>query len=274
MGERIINPIQNIHTSKKYKEVIFINPYRFGNGVDPDAQAFITAAGISDTTQQNAIKQLVADLKGYSLWTNFIGLYPIVGGVASSHAVNLKSPGTYNLTISGSPTHDSTGIVWNTSLVQQASTNIQLNQTSVNNVSVGYYTPTVSTGPWKEIEAGSDTVLLNLHISYEGAVYSDIYNASSGRTSVAVATSKGLTSASRTASNSHVVYKNGAAIVTSTTDIGTPTLPTSTIIFNSTIKTDRTMSFGFVASGFNATESANVYAAIQAYQTTLGRQVT
>jgi len=39
------------------------------SSVDPDAQAFITAASITDPTQQSAINQLVLDLKGYSIWT-------------------------------------------------------------------------------------------------------------------------------------------------------------------------------------------------------------
>ena len=36
-----------------------------GGGVDPDAQAFITAASITNPTQQSAVNQLVIDLKGY-----------------------------------------------------------------------------------------------------------------------------------------------------------------------------------------------------------------
>jgi len=61
--------------------------------VDPDAQAFITAAGITNPTQQSAINTLVVNLKGYSIWTKFKAIYPVVGGSASSHAVNLKTPG-------------------------------------------------------------------------------------------------------------------------------------------------------------------------------------
>jgi hypothetical protein len=38
---------------------------------DADAQAFITAAAITDPTQQAAINTLVVDLKGYSIWTKF-----------------------------------------------------------------------------------------------------------------------------------------------------------------------------------------------------------
>ena len=59
---------------------------------DPDAQAFITAAAITDPTQQAAINTLVVDLKGYSIWTKMKALYPFVGGTASAHKFNLKDP--------------------------------------------------------------------------------------------------------------------------------------------------------------------------------------
>jgi hypothetical protein len=84
-----------------------------GAPVDPDAQAFITAASITDPTQQSAINTLVVDLKGYSIWTKFKAIYPIVGGVASSHAVNLKTPGTFNLSFATGVTHSANGMVSN-----------------------------------------------------------------------------------------------------------------------------------------------------------------
>ena len=59
---------------------------------DVDAQAFITAAAITDSTQQNAINTLVLALKGYSIWTKMKAIYPIVGGTASQHKYNLKDP--------------------------------------------------------------------------------------------------------------------------------------------------------------------------------------
>ncbi len=98
---------------------------RPSGGIDPDAQAFITAAGITDPTQQAAINTLVVDLKGYSIWTKFTAIYPIVGGVASSHAVNLKTPGTYNLTFATGWTHSSTGMTPNGNTY--ASTGININ---------------------------------------------------------------------------------------------------------------------------------------------------
>ncbi len=86
-----------------------------GGGVDPDAQAFITAASITDPTQQSAINQLVVDLKGYSIWTKFKAIYPIVGGSASSHKFNLKDPrdldAAFRLTFSSGWTHSANGML-------------------------------------------------------------------------------------------------------------------------------------------------------------------
>jgi len=48
--------------------------------VDADAQAFITAANITNTTQQSAIDTLVKSLKTANIWTKMKAIYPFVGG--------------------------------------------------------------------------------------------------------------------------------------------------------------------------------------------------
>lgn len=81
---------------------------------DPDAQAFITASGITSTTQKNAINNLVIGLKADSLWTPIKALYPFVGGTASTHKWNLKDPrdldAAYRIIWNGTITHNSNGI--------------------------------------------------------------------------------------------------------------------------------------------------------------------
>jgi hypothetical protein len=88
-----------------------------GGGVDPDAQAFITAAGITNPTQQAAINTLVVDLKGYNVWTKMKALYPFVGGTASQHKFNLKDPrdldAAFRLVFNGGVTHNSNGVTFN-----------------------------------------------------------------------------------------------------------------------------------------------------------------
>jgi len=77
---------------------------------DPDAQAFITAAAITDPTQQSAINQLVVDLKGYSIWTKFDALWPMVGGTATKHSYNLKNTAQYQIGWNGGVTHSNLGV--------------------------------------------------------------------------------------------------------------------------------------------------------------------
>ena len=62
------------------------------SGFDADAQAFITAASITDPTQQSAINTLVVNLKSYGIWNQMFAIYPFVGGTAASHKWNLKNP--------------------------------------------------------------------------------------------------------------------------------------------------------------------------------------
>jgi hypothetical protein len=106
---------------------------------DPDAQAFITAAAITDTTQQAAINTLVIDLKGYSIWTKMKAIYPFVGGTATTHKWNLKDPrdldAAFRLQFIGGWTHSSLGATPNgtdtyadTKLVAQGT--LGLNSTS------------------------------------------------------------------------------------------------------------------------------------------------
>ena len=81
--------------------------------IDPDAQAFITAASITDPTQQSAINTLVTDLKGYGVWTKMKALYPFCGSTASQHKWNLKDPRdldvAFRLVFSGGGTHSANG---------------------------------------------------------------------------------------------------------------------------------------------------------------------
>jgi hypothetical protein len=81
---------------------------------DTDAQAFITAAGITNPTQQSAINTLVLGLKADSIWTKMNALYPFVGGTATSHKYNLKDPrdldAAYRLAFFGGMTHNANGI--------------------------------------------------------------------------------------------------------------------------------------------------------------------
>ena len=112
-----------------------------GGGIDADAQAFITAASITDNTQNSAINTLVTQLKTYGIWTKLKAVYPFVGGTASAHKFNLKDPRdldvAYRLTFGGGWTHSSTGAqpngtngYANTFFIPNTQTQINYNQTN------------------------------------------------------------------------------------------------------------------------------------------------
>jgi hypothetical protein len=84
---------------------------------DYDAELFITVTGITDATEQGAIRTLVSDLKTSGLWEKMHIIYPIIGGSATLHKYNLKNPqdsnGAFRLTFLGGWTHAATGMLPN-----------------------------------------------------------------------------------------------------------------------------------------------------------------
>jgi len=244
-----------------------------GGGVDPDAQAFITAAGITNPTQQGAINTLVVDLKGYSIWTKFKAIYPIVGGIASSHAVNLKTPGTHNLTFQVGWTHSSTGM---TPLSTFANTNLNDNTIlTLNSVHISYYSRTNENVAVIEMGAGlGDGLFIEARTS--NVSYYRVH--SSALLQHADTDSRAFYLANRTASNVMNAWKNGVKLATST---GASTFKQNYNIYigalnnggTASFPTGKQCAFASIGDGLTDTESANFYTAVQAYQTTLGRQV-
>lgn len=83
--------------------------------IDTDAQTFITAAGITNTTQIAAVDRLVKSLKDANIWTKMKAIYPFVGGTATAHKYNLKDPqdldASYRIVFGASGvTHNSRGV--------------------------------------------------------------------------------------------------------------------------------------------------------------------
>lgn len=92
------------------------------NLCDEDAEIFLAAANITDEDVRAAICQLVKDLKenpasGTKYWNRETLLYPFAQNpgdsaaqMAVSHSVNLRTPGTNNLTYVGTPVHSVLGM--------------------------------------------------------------------------------------------------------------------------------------------------------------------
>jgi hypothetical protein len=85
--------------------------------LDPDAQAFLTATAITDSTITNAINNLVVGLKSDGIWNKMLAIYPFVGGTATTHKFNLKNPldtdAANRLVFFGGWFHDANGVLPN-----------------------------------------------------------------------------------------------------------------------------------------------------------------
>jgi hypothetical protein len=255
-----------------------------GGGVDPDAQAFITAAAITDPTQQAAINTLVVDLKGYSVWTKMKALYPMVGGTASQHKFNLKNPldtdAAFRMTFHGGVTHSSNGITFATNGYADTKWLPSANSTTSN----------VSGGAYSRTNLTADYFLFgSLSLLFEGLAIAP--KISDGRTffgannlisdnagDLFLSDTRGLFHSNRDSLTVSRLYKNGVSIRTSTPSssvapafsvfLGARNYAgTANLYFNGNL------AFAFLGDTLTLTEAANLYTAVQAFQTTLGRQV-
>ena len=261
------------------------NPLGGGGGNDADSQAFITAASITDSTQQSAITTLVSQLKGYGIWTKLKAVYPFVGGNASSHKYNLKDPrdldAAFRLTFNGGWTHSATGAKpngttgWATTYFNPVT---QLSTQSNNHISTYLRTNidefSVDIGVFQELGNPFDIESRISNVSY-------VFNGVPGvYVSFATTDSKGFYINTRQSSTLHKVFVSNVLKGSNTSTF--QLLPNANIAigarFNVTTGTtyaysSKEQAFASIGDGLTDTEAANFYTAVQAYQTTLGRAV-
>lgn len=257
-----------------------------GVSTDADAQAFITAAGITDATQQSAINTLVTDLKGYGIWTKMKAIYPFVGGTSSTHKWNLRDPrdldAAFRLVFSGGITHSSTGALFNgTNGWSDTFLNANTNLTN-GNFHLSFYSRTNNTS-----QAYSHEIVLLSGFNPIGWVSLRNHNKSLGNAgfssgndnnefATASNTSAGFGVGTETSSSLRKLIKNGTIIATNTTTSTTSlTSAKLTLMGNNSVAvfSNNEAAFASIGDGLTDTEAANLYTAVQAYQTTLGRSV-
>jgi hypothetical protein len=261
---------------------------------DTDAQAFITAAGITDATQQSAVNQLVLDLKSANIWTKMKAIYPILGGTASSHKWNLKDPrdldAAFRLTFTTGWTHSSNGMLPNgTSAYANTFLTPNINLTN-NNSHISVYLRTntdnngVDIGIQDDMGFGTTVssyyiITRNLNILV-GTIQTDDVNRISGSNT----DSRGFYITSRTTSTSLKQYKNSSIYGTNTnTSTGTRarySIPLGAVRYINDPGSDtysnysnRQQSFASIGDGLTDAEALSFYNAVQTFNTTLGRQV-
>jgi hypothetical protein len=279
MAEYPINPKHNVF--KKYRKVNYINPYVFGVSYDPDAQAFLTATGITDVTQKDAINQLVLDFKTYSIWSKMRAIYPIVGGTAFTHKWNLKNPldtdAAFRLVYypGGTITHSSNGMVSNGLNGWIDTKFIPSSHLTTNNGGWSFYCRTNVSENKYEMGTANGTgfnALLTRFTNKFYAAYDTTYANTYANTD-----SRGFYTVSRNATNNIRGFRNGTKVIDNTSTGYLSTFSMYLLAENNAglfgnIST-KECAFSALHDGLSDTEAANFYTAVQAFQTTLGRQV-
>jgi hypothetical protein len=254
---------------------------------DADTIAFLNASGITDTTIASALDKLVVDLKAASLWTKFYALYPFVGGSASTHKWNLKDPrdlnAAYRLVFTGSWTHSSTGARPDGSSAYadtKFNTSIGFSDTDA---SLGFYSRTNEggTGVGNHYDMGSssntDTQATICIARYNSDRAFFTFGTSTYGSSAVSTDGRGFFVANRTGTVSEG-YRNGIRIVNLTE---TPITYASQAIYlaannrggSATYFSPKEHALSFIGSKFTQQNITDFYAAVQTFQTSLGRQV-
>lgn len=250
-------------------------------GVDPDAQAFITATGISGSNA-DAINQLVLDLKTAGIWTLIDAAYPFIGGTASSCKYNLVNPVDtdpgYRMTFNGSWTINSDGVKPTTKSSSNYGDSFWIPNSRANNNHYyryinGVYNVSCDYAGAKD--AGSNYYIMGACQQLEW--FDGSWSLSNGGI---VSGTAGFSQAiSRTASNNAQVYRKlagGSWTQFGTTTTGEGTLPSISSMYIGAINGanfPEEMRYGFLSygQGLTSTQVADLDAAVTTYNTALSR---
>jgi len=237
--------------------------------------AFIAATGITNTTIINALNTLDLTLISNGLDTKMKALYPFVGGTATTHKFNFMDArdldAAYRLSFFGGWTHDSNGVTGNgTNAGAQTFFNPVVQSLSINSAHLSYYARTGTSANTVWVGNGA----LNGFIeNIGGTVY-----ASLGTTAYMIYPSiinNLFTMVNRTSNTFQELRRQGSSLISSA---NASTSYNSQDFFINSYNTTQYFSpsncaFASIGDGLTNTEASNLYTIIQAFQTSLSRQV-
>jgi len=254
------------------------------SGYDTDASAYFNAAGITDTTQKNAVNQLVLDMKSASIWTKMQAIYPFVGGTATTHKWNLKNPSdtdaAFRIAFSGTITHNANGITGDGS-TGWGNTFLSASNTTATSIHLAIYskTSTVSNGYAMGsggISGGTPTVVIEPRYTSD-VIYActNNYFSDANDYSYANTNGTGFYITSRTASNAWFIQKGATESSVFTNATVSPYFPDTINLLRmggaANAYSNRNLAFASVGTGLTTAEADLLNTAVTAFQTTLSR---
>jgi hypothetical protein len=251
---------------------------------DADAQAFVnrvyTAGGTLSTNELSAVNTLVIDLKGYSIWTKMKAIYPMVGASAAACAQNLKSS-SFTGTFTSGWTFASTGVTPNGTSGYFNTTVNMLNDLSQNNVHFSVYLRTDSQGVLAAGGAGTgngNSIMMYPFLA--GGAYINLFSNGGNNLITSASNSLRFRMLNRINSTQVNYFTNTTkssmdltSVVGSNKNIYISALNSSVNPLTPGGFDNRENAFVSLGDGLTDTEASNFYTAVQAFQTTLSRQV-
>ena len=271
--------------SARYNRISLRNPK--GTSVLPeerDAWAFLDAAGITSSRQQEAIITLVRDLKHARLWTKMKAIYPFVGGTASTHKWNLKDPrdvdAAFRLTFSGGWTHTNTGALPN-GTNGYADTFVKPNTNLTDgNFHLSFYSRTANDSVAFSAELCTNSnpynavgiVALRVNNKISGVAY--FSGGDDNAPAIGSNTTAGFAIGTETSTTSRKFIKNNTILGTNTT-LNTSALTNNTLwmCYTGASYAIAEAAFASIGDGLTDSEATLLYNCVDRYQKFLGRAV-
>lgn len=276
------NDISSVYLGTNGVSKVYLGSTEVWSAVDPDAQAFFdrvtTAGGTLSATEQTAVNTLVVQMKADGIWSKMKAVYPMVGASAAACAQNLKSS-SFTGTFNGGWTFASTGVTPNgTNGYMNTGFNPNNSLTSILSAHIAIYSRTqirggcdVSVNTTSELTIAADLNIIGIYgLSNIGTQYAG---------NLSPNTSIGFFLANRQSATNNKIIQGTTTLATQTAT-SSSTKPNANVWVGAqnnnnsyTLGTSRQQAFVSIGDGLTDTEASDLYTAVQAFQTTLSRQV-
>jgi hypothetical protein len=216
-------------------------------------------------------------MKAASIWTSMKAIYPMIGASAAACAQNLKSS-SFTGTFSSGWTFASTGVTPNGTSAFMDTTLIPNTSLTLTSGHLSFYSRTNNNTGIYDMGTGdgAGVVQQNLITRYSDNKFYACYGNPGQVLSTANTSSLGFFVTNRNSVTNTNSYKNGTQVATG---VQTSLLAVQSIYisaYNSgsvSSYSNRQCAFASIGDGLDATQASNFYTAVQAFQTTLARQV-
>jgi hypothetical protein len=254
---------------------------------DSDAQAYFTAASITDSTEQNLWNAFVVGAKSDGFWNDLDVVNPLLGSAAAKTAVNAKNPAAHAITWNGTVTHNADGVTGNGTNGYGLMAYNPFNEMSVNGAfACAYVVNAMANNPDQMAAFGVTEADSGMYLvpDFFNINFGLMFNQAEALNQNSTTERTGIMILNRTSSSSAKLWRNGVQIEEVT---GSPvgsvntSLPNGNVAIlalndagNSVINSFSTNTVGFIALGgvgFNDTKRAQFEARLQTLMTGLGR---